>query len=134
MRLHLRLLLMTSVTLALGAIMVRLGWELAYAAAVGTVVIVALLMLTTIGIYALCLYFSIRPNMKKFNSPPVRRLLILIITAAFISGIIHYYRFIPSPEAAHTLSKVIATLLLLASISGYLLVLGYLWSLRGKNK
>jgi hypothetical protein len=130
MRPHLRLLLIVSVTLAVSAVMVRLGWELAYAAAVGTMVIVALLMLTTLGVYALCLYFSIRPNVKKLNSPPVRKVLIVIITAAFISGIIHYYRFIPSPEATPTLSKVIATLLLLASISGYLLVLGYFWSLR----
>ncbi len=127
---HLRLLLIVSVTLAISAVMVRLGWELTSAAAVGTVVIVALLMLATLGLYALCLYFSIKPNMKKINSPSVKRLLMVIITAAFISGIIHYYRFIPSPEAASPLSKVIATLLLLAGISGYLLVLGYFWSVR----
>lgn len=129
-RLRFRLLLIVGVTLAVSAVMVRLGWELTSATAIGTIVIVALLMLTTLGLYALCLYFSIKPSMRKLKSPSVKRLLMVIITAAFISGIIHYYRFIPSPEATSPLSKVIATLLLLASVSGYLLVLAYFWSLR----
>lgn len=121
--------LIVSVTLALSAIMVRFIWETTLATEVGTIVIVALLMLATLGIYALFLYLIIKPDWEKVKSPPVKIWFTVIITACLISGIIHFIRFVPSPEAASPISVVIATLLLLAGSTAYLLAVGLIWSI-----
>ena len=84
-------------------------------------------MFTTLSIYALLLYLIIKPSLKKLKSLPVRIWGSVIVTAAIISAIVHYIRFVPSPEAASPLSVIIASLLLAASISIYLLVLWALW-------
>ncbi len=126
--LSLRLWFLVTITLALGAVVVRLAWELTAATAVGTWGIIILLILVILGIYALFLYLTIKPGVKKLKSLPVRTGVTLIVTATLISGIIHFIRFVPSPEATLPLSVIIATLLLLAGISAYLLVLRLIWS------
>ncbi len=127
--LALRIWLMVSITPALGAVVVRLVWELTIATAVGTWVIIILLILVTLVIYALLLYLTIKPNLKKLKSLPVGIGVTVIITAALISGIIHFIRFVPSPEAALPLSVVIASLLLVGGISAYALVIRVIWSI-----
>ncbi len=116
-----------TITLVLGAIIVRLAWELTTAVAMGTFTIVALLILATLAIYALLLYLTIKPRIKRLASRPIRIWITTIATAGIISGIIHFIRFVPSPEAAHPLSVIIAVLLLTTGISAYLLVL---WVIR----
>ena len=127
--LALRIWLMVSITPALGAVVIRLVWELTIATAVGTWVIIILLILVTLGIYALLLYLTIKPSLKKLKSLPVGIGVTVIITAVLISGIIHFIRFVPSPEAALPLSVVIASLLLLGGISAYALALRVIWSI-----
>ena len=127
--LALRIWLVVSITPALGAVVIRLVWELTIATAVGTWVIIILLILVTLGIYALLLYLTIKPSLKKLKSLPVGIGVTVIITAVLISGIIHFIRFVPSPEAALPLSVVIASLLLLGSISAYALALRVIWSI-----
>ena len=127
--LALRIWLMVSITPAIAAVVVRLVWELTTATAAGTWVIVILLILVTLGIYALLLYLTIKPNVKKLKSLPVVIGVTVIITAVLISGIIHFIRFVPSPEAASPLSVVIASLLLVGGISAYPLVIRVIWSI-----
>lgn len=114
-----------ALTLALGAVIVRLAWEVIVAAP--SLVVIILVMFTTLSIYALLLYLIIKPSLKKLKSLPVRIWVSVIVTAAIISAIVHYIRFVPSPEATSPLSVIIASLLLAASISIYLLVLWALW-------
>ena len=114
-----------ALTLALGAVIVRLAWEVIVAAP--SLVVVILVMFTILSIYALLLYLIIKPSLKKLKSLPVRIWVSVIVTAAIISAIVHYIRFVPSPEATLPLSVIIASLLLAASISVYLLVLWALW-------
>ncbi len=114
-----------ALTLALGAVIVRLAWEVIVAAP--SLVVITLVMFTTLSIYALLLYLIIKPSLKKLKSLPVRIWASVIVTAAIISAIIHYIRFVPSPEATSPLSVIIASLLLAASIIIYLLVLWALW-------
>lgn len=128
-RLSLRLWLVVSITLALGAVIVRLAWEATYTTAAGSMVIIALLMLAILGIYTLFLYLVIKASREKVASLPVRVSFTVIITAGLTSGIIHYFRFIPSPEAFFPLSVVIATMLLVAGVIAYLLALGLIWSI-----
>ena len=112
-------------TLALGAIITRLVWEVIIAAP--SLVVIISVMFATLNIYALLLYLIIKPSLKKLKSLPVRIWVSVIVTAAIISAIVHYIRFVPSPEATSPLSVIIASLLLAASISIYLLVLWALW-------
>ena len=121
-----------ALTLALGAVIVRLAWEVIVAAP--SLVVIILVMFTTLSIYALLLYLIIKPSLKKLKSLPVRIWVSVIVTAAIISAIVHYIRFVPSPEATSPLSVIIASLLLTASISIYLLVLWVLWFKRIKKR
>ena len=114
-----------ALTLALGAVIVRLAWEVIVAAP--SLVVIILVMFTILSIYALLLYLIIKPSLKKLKSLPVRIWVSVMVTAAIISAIVHYIRFVPSPEAISPLSVIIASLLLAASISIYLLVLWALW-------
>ena len=114
-----------ALTLALGAVIVRLTWEVIVAAP--SLVVIILVMFTTLSIYALLLYLIIKPSLKKLKSLLVKIWVSVIVTAAIISTIVHYIRFVPSPEATSPLSVIIASLLLAASISIYLLVLWALW-------
>jgi len=120
-----------ALTLALGAVIVRLAWEVIVAAP--SLVVIILVMFTTLSIYALLLYLIIKPSLKKLKSLPVRIWVSVIVTAAIISAIVHYIRFVPSPEATSPLSVIIASLLLAASISIYLLALWALWFKRLKK-
>ena len=132
--LALRIWFIVSITLALAAVFIRLVWETTIATAVGTWVIVILLMLVILGIYALLLYLNIKPSMKKLKSLLVRIGVTVIATVAIIGAIIHFIRFVPSPEAAESLSVVIASLLLMAGISGYLLILRVIWPIGRTGK
>lgn len=105
-------------------------WEVSNSPPVGTLVIVILLILAIVGIYALFVYLAIKPSLRKLKSLPVKISVTVIVTAAITSGIIHYIRFVPSPEAASPLSVIIATMFLIAGISGYLLALWVIWSIR----
>ena len=128
--LSLRIWLIVSVTLLISAVIVRLAWAVTYAPSAGYMFVVLAILLVTLGIYALFLYLIIKPSLKKLKSPPVRIWITIIITSALIDGIIHFVRFVPSPEAASPISVIIASLLLIGGISAYLLVLWVIWSIR----
>jgi hypothetical protein len=128
--LPLRIWLLVSIALALGAVIVRLVWEVTSTIPTGTVVIIILLILVTLGTYVLLLYFTIKPGLKKLRSLPVRISVTIIITATLISGIIHFVRFVALPPPNPPLSVIIASLLLMASISAYSLVLWVIWFIR----
>ena len=128
--LPLRIWLIVSVTLLISAVIVRLAWAIANAPSAGYLFVVLAILLVTLGIYALFLYLIIKPSLKKLKSPPVRIWVTIIITSALIDGIIHFVRFVPSPEAASPISVIIASLLLIGGISAYLLVLWVIWSIR----
>ena len=132
--LPLRILFIASLTLALSAIIVRLAWELAGPISVGSLVVVTLFMFAILGTYALILYLTIKPSLKKLKSLPVAIFATVIATGAITDATIHHIRFVLSPEAASPLSVVIARLLMAACIIGYILVLWVIWSVRKTKK
>ncbi len=117
-----------SITLLISAVIVRLAWAVTSAPSAGYLFVVLAILLVTLGIYALFLYLTIKPSPKKLKSLLVRIWVTIIITGGLIDGIIHYVRFVPSPEAASPLSKIIASLLLVGGIGAYLLALWVIWS------
>ena len=131
--LPLRIWFIVTLTLVLGAAITSLSWmATVYIDTTPSLAIIFLLIFVTSTIYALSFYLIIKPSLKKLKSLPVRIWVSIIFSAAIISTIIHYIRFVPSPEAAETLSVVIASLLLTAGISGYLLILWVIWFMRAK--
>lgn len=128
--LPLRIWFIVSITLALGAVVIRLVWEVTVTTATGTMVIMALIILAILVIYALLIYLIIKPSLKKLKSMLARISVTVILTAIVIGGIIHYVRFVPSPEASSPLSVVIASMLLTAGISAYPLALWVIWFIR----
>ena len=126
--LPLRIWFMVTLALALAPVIIRLVWEMTNTTLAPSLVILILVILTIFGIYAFVLYLLIAPSMKKLRSPPVVIGVIVVFTAGLIGSIIHYIRFVPSPEAAAPLSVVMATLLITAAISGYILILWAIWS------
>ena len=128
--LPLRIWLIVSVTLLISAVIVRLAWAVTYAPSAGYLFVVLAILMVILGIYALFLYLTIKPSLKKLKSLPVRIWITIIITGALIDGIIHFVRFVPSPETASPTSVIIAGLLLIGGSSAYLLVLWVIWSIR----
>ena len=120
-----RVWFIVALTLALGAVITRLAWNVVVAAP--SLIVIISIMFAAFNIYALILYLIIKPSLKKLRSLPVRIWVSVTVTAAIISAIVHYIRFIPSPLATWPLSIIIASLLLTASIIIYLLVFCALW-------
>ena len=125
--LPLRIWLIVTATFAAGALIVRLAWETTFNPPISSLVMLILAIFATISINVLLIYVAIKPNQKKLKSLPVRVSVTVITTAGIVSGIVHYIRFVPSPEATAPLSVVVATLLLMSVISGYLLLLSVIW-------
>ena len=130
----LRVWLMVSCTLALSAVIVRLAWEIYVNPLVATLAVVTPVIVVIAGTNALIVYLLIAPSMKKIKSLPIGIWVIAIFTAGVIGSIVHYIRFVPSSEADAPLSIVIATLLLIAVVSGYLAVLWVFWFIGIKKR
>ncbi len=125
---------MVSCTLALSAVIVRLAWEIYVNPMIGTLAVVTPVIVVIAGTNALIIYLLIAPSLKKIKSLPIGIWVLAIFTAGAAGSIIHYIRFVPSPEADAPLSIVIATLLLIAVVSGYLAVLWVFWSISYKRQ
>jgi len=127
--LPLKIWLIVVITLALSAAIIRLAWEIVYGPPAASLVLIILVILALLGIYVLSIYFTIKPNLKKLTSLSVGIVVTVMATAGLIGGIIHFIRYVPSPEATEPLSVVIATLFLLAGSSAYFLLLWIIWSI-----
>ena len=132
---YLKIGIIVSVTLAIIAVVIRAVWQIIIIPTLGTMVIFVPLIFTLSGVNVLVVYLTIKPSLQELKHLPV----VIGITAVVIAGltavISHFVRFIPSPEAAPLLSKIISALLLLSSIIAYLLLLRFIWSFwknRGK--
>ena len=126
--LPLRVWAIVPLTLIFSAATVRLAWNIPYSIATISKVVLGLAIFTTLSGYAFLLHLILRPGSKKLKSRPVRIGATVVITAGLICLTIHTIRFLPSPEAAYLLSKVLAILLLATLISAYPLILRYIWS------
>jgi len=117
-----------SVTLAMSAVILILARHISYAASVVGLAMLSMCVVTALGVWGWVTYFILRPGVKVLRSPFFQGSVTVITIAGIASAVIHYLRFIPSHEAAATLSKVIATLLMTAGISAYPLLMWLIWS------
>ncbi len=124
-----------SFTLAVIAVVTRSIWQIIAVPTAGTMAIFIPLILTLLGADALVVYLTVKPSLKKLRNLTVVIGITLVLTAGLVAGVSHFAHFIPSPEAAPLLSKIIGFFVLLSSLTAYLLLLWLIWSFwkAGKN-
>jgi len=115
-------------TLTIIAVVIRAIWQIVVIPTPGTMLIFIPLIVALLGMDALLAYLAINP--QKLKSLPFWIGIMTALTAGLLAGVIHYVRFIGSPEAEPILSKIIGSFVILSSISGYFLVLWIIWSFR----
>ena len=128
--LYLRIWVIVAMTLALGAAITRLAWGLAAESHAGSLAIIILLMVAVLGTYALLFYLAIKPSLKKLRSLPVAIVATVIAGGGIIGCIIHFIRFVPSPNATSFLSVLIAGMLLAGGVVICALILWVVWRFR----
>ncbi len=127
-RLPLKIWFIVSLTLALSAGIISLVWRVTITTSAGSLAVIILLILAILGTYALLIYLTIRPSLKKLKSLPVAISVTLVATGAITDCIIHFFRFVFSPDPILPFGIIAAVLLLAASVGLYLLVLWVIWS------
>ncbi len=131
--LSLRIWSLVTITAVFAAIIIRIGWELAVNFSTSGLVMSALVILAVLGLYALILYLVLKPNRKMLTNLPVWVSLAVMATGALIGGIIHFTRFLPSPQSELPWSLVIALLYLFAALNAYGILIWFVWWLWKKE-
>jgi hypothetical protein len=132
--LYLRIWAIVALTLALGAAITRLAWSITKASHAGSLTIIILLMVAILASYALFLYITIKPSLKKLKSLPVAILATVIAGGGIIGCVIHFIRFVPSSSASSFLSVLVASLLLASGVAICGLILWVVWRFRRGRK
>ena len=117
-----------TVTLGFLAVAVRLAWAASNRMSLDAGALIVLLALGILNLYCLILYVILRPNRHALTTLFFRTWFTVTLSSICAAGVIHFVRFLPSPECVWPLSPVIAVLLLAAGVSGYLLTLWVVWS------
>lgn len=125
---YLKIGIIASFTLAVIAVVTRAVWQIVVIPTPGTMAIFIPLILTLLGANALVAYLTIKPGLQKLKQLPVVIGITAVVTAGLVAGVSHFVHFIPSPEAASPLSKMIGILVILSSLIAYLLLLWFIWS------
>ncbi len=117
-----------TITIVATGIVIRSVWQIVVIPTAGTFRIFIPLILALLGLNAVIIYLTIKP--QKLKSLPIVIGIIVVATVGLITGVTHFVHFIVSPEAAPVLSKIISAFIILPSLSAYLLLLYFFWSLR----
>ena len=126
--LKLKIWFVVTITIVVSGIVIRSVWQIMVIPTAGTLRIFLPLILALLGLNALIIYLTIKP--QKLKSLPIVIGIIVVATAGLTAGVTHFVHFIVSPEAAPVLSKIIAASVILPSLSAYLLLLYFIRSLR----
>lgn len=102
------------------AIAIRLGWEFSGRSSVEAFATISLSILAVLGIGALVILVILRP--ERLVSRSVSAAFVGLVLLGLVGGLLHYVRFVFISEVP-SLAIVVATALLLASLSGFALVL-----------
>lgn len=128
---RLKIWFIVTITIVIISIVIRAIWQIVVIPTPGTMLIFIPIIVSILGMNILFAYLIVNP--RKFKSLPVLIGVTIALTAGLLGGVVHYFRFIISPEAEPVLSKIISTFLALSCISAYLLILRLIWYF-GRNK
>jgi hypothetical protein len=129
---RMKIWLIATFTMAVAAIVIRSIWQIVVIPTSGTMLIFIPLIIAMLVIDAFFIYLVVNPH--KFKSVPFLTGVTVALTAGLIAGVAHFVRFIISPEAEHALCKVIGFLVVLSSVSAYLIILYIIWSFRKASR
>jgi hypothetical protein len=129
-----RVWFLVTITPVVVAVIIRIVWEVIVDPSVDGLVMSILATLVILCLYALIFYFTLRPDLKMLKSLSFGIGVALAATGGFISGIIHFIHFVPSPEGKAPLSLVLAILFLFAGTSAYFMLLWTIWSVWKSSK
>jgi hypothetical protein len=124
---RLRIWFIITFTLAVIALVIRCLWQIVVIPTPGTVLVFLPIIVALLGVEAAVIYLALRPG--KIKSLPSVISLTVASTAGLTAVLAHYSRFITTPEAEPLLSKVIASLLTIATVSVYFIVVYLIWKL-----
>jgi hypothetical protein len=129
-----RVWFLVTITPVFVAVIIRIVWEVIVDPSVDGLVMSILASLVLLFLHALIFYFTIKQDLKMLKSLPFWIGVALAATGGFISGVIHFVHFVPSPEAEAPLSLVLAVLFLFAGASAYFMLLWMIWSVWKSRK
>jgi hypothetical protein len=132
--LRFRIWTLITITPVIAAMIIRIIWELVVNPSTGGLVMSILVIFCLLGLYALIIYLLFRPDLKLLKSLPLWIIIAIAATGGLIGAILHFLRFLPSPQSELPWSLVIALLYALASSSAYGMLLWYVWTLWKKRK
>jgi hypothetical protein len=126
----LRVWIIAALTPALAAAIIRLAWAITRNPQPGSLAVIIMLMVAASATYALLLYLTIKPSLKKLESLPVVITATIISVGGVIGCIIHFFRYITSPKANLFINFLLAGLLIASALAICGLILWVFWRLR----
>ncbi len=130
----LKIWFLVAITPVFMAIFARMVWELVANFSPGGLVMSTLIIIALLGVCILLFYLVLKPNMKTLNSLPIWIVGAVMTTGGVIGAVIHFIRFLPSPECELPWSLVIALLYFTALLNAYFILLWHIWSLWKKKR
>jgi hypothetical protein len=130
----LKIWFLVAITPVFMAIFTRMVWELVANFSPGGMVMSIMVIIALLGVYTFMFYFILKPNLKVLNSLPIWIVGAVMTTGGVIGAVIHFIRFLPSPECELPWSLVIALLYFTALLNAYFILLWHIWSLWKKKR
>ncbi len=130
----LKIWFLVAITPVFMAIITRLVWEVAINFSTSGLVMSILVITALLGVWAFLYYLAFKPNREILSSLPVWIIGAVMATGGVIGAVLHFIRFLPSPECGLPWSLVIALLYFIALLNAYLILLWHAWSLWKKKR
>ena len=135
MKLHtLKIWFLVAITPVFLAIFTRMAWELVANFSTGGLIMSIMVIIALLGVCTLMFYLILRPNLKVLNSLPIWIIGAVMATGGVAGAVIHFMRFLPSPEFELPWSLIIALLYFIALLNAYFMLLWHAWSLLKKRR
>ena len=124
---------LVAITPVFMAIITRMVWELVANFSTSGLIMSIMVIIAILGVCAIMFYLILRPNLKVLNSLPIWIIGAVMATGGVAGAVIHFMRFLPSPECELPWSLVIALLYFIALLNAYSILLWHVWSLWKKR-
>ncbi len=116
------------------AIIARFIWELLVNFSISGLIMSILVIIALAGVWTFLYYLALKADLKIINSLPVWIAGVVMATGGVVGAVIHFLRFLPSPECELPWSLVIALLYFIALLNAYFVLLWHVWSLWKKKR
>ena len=130
----LKIWFLVAITPVFLAIFTRMAWELAANFSLSGLIMSIIVIIALLGVCTLMFYLILRPSFKVLNSLPIWITGAVMATGGVVGAVIHFMRFLPSPEFEAPWSLVIALLYFTALLNAYFMLLWHIWSLLKKKR